>query len=170
MKLRSITLLLTLSIGTTGLHAQDYQAMSQAMEKAQADASKPGDEKLTCDQLQEQLVAAAQDPAFQAQVEAAGAEAQKKQEAMKAAEGKIAMQKFRTVMMSVMPGAAMPGMAAAQSQAQAQGAAANNQMAARMQQAEKMMAVLPTLMRGQRVIELAMGKRCEWAVSAYPAQ
>jgi len=57
--------------------AQDYEAMAKAMEKAQAEASKPGDEKLTCDQLQQQMVAIAQDPAFLAYVQAAGAEAQK---------------------------------------------------------------------------------------------
>ena len=43
---------------------QDYQAMMKAMEKAQAEANQPGDERLTCTQLQELLVGIAQDPAF----------------------------------------------------------------------------------------------------------
>ena len=162
--------LLVLFAGTAGAQAQDYQAMSQAMQKAQADASRPGDEKLTCDQLEEQLISMTQDPEFQAHVEAAGADAQKKQEALKTAEGQIAVQKFRTVMMTAMPGAAFPGMASAQAQAQAQGAGGKNQMADRMQQAKKMMALMPLMMRGQRVIELATAKQCEWAESAVAPQ
>lgn len=170
MRPSSVTFILALLFGSAGVPAQDYQAMARAMEKAQADASKPGDEKLTCEQLEDQLVTVTQDPALQAHVEAAGAEALKKQEAMKVAQGKIAAEKFRTVMMAVMPGAAMPGMATAQAQAQAQGASAMNQGAARMKQMEKMMPLLPTMMRGQRVIELAVAKRCEWAESAIPPQ
>ena len=122
---------------SAGAQAQDYQAMSQAMDKAQAEASRPGDEKLTCDQLEEQLISLTQDPDFQAHVEAAGVDAQKKQEALKTAQGQIAVQKFRTVMMAAMPGAAYPGMASAQAQAKAQGAGAMNQMGDRMQQARR---------------------------------
>ena len=169
MRPSSITFMLALLCGSAAVPAQDYQAMAQAMEKAQADASKPGDDKLTCEQLQDQLVTVTQDPAFQGYVEAAGADAQKKQEAMKAAEGRIAVERCRTLLMAVMPGAAMPGMAAAQAQAQAQGANAMNQAAARMQQMEKMMPLLPSIMRGQRVVELAVAKRCEWAESAVSA-
>jgi hypothetical protein len=164
--LRSTTFVLALFAVAAAVHAQDYQAMAQAMEKAQADAAKPGDDKLTCEQLEEQLIAMTQDPAFQAHVEAAGAEAQKRQAEIDAAKGQVAMQKFRTVMMSMVPGAAMPGMAAAQAQAQAQGANAMKQNADRMQQAERMMALMPMLMRGQRVIELASAKKCEWAEAA----
>ena len=56
---------------------QDYQAMMESMEKAQAQANRPGDERLGCDELQKQLVGVAQDPAFQAYVKAAGDAAQK---------------------------------------------------------------------------------------------
>ena len=164
---RFISLFLALlAAGSAGAQMQDYQAMEQALAKAQADASKPGDDKLTCDQLQEQLVAVTQDPQFQAHAETAGADALKQQQAMKAAEGQVAVQKFRTVMMAVMPGAGFPGMASAQAQAQARGAAGMSQMADRMKQTQQMMAMMPLVMRGQRVIELATAKKCEWAESA----
>src|SRR4051812_23862389 len=104
MTARSFCLLPALVAGSAGAQAQDYQAMSQAMEKAQAEASRPGDEKLTCDQLEEQLVSVTQKPEFQAHVEAVGADARKKQEAMKIAEGQIALQTFRTVMMAATAG------------------------------------------------------------------
>jgi hypothetical protein len=40
---------------------QDYEAMMKSMERAQAEANQPGDQQLTCDQLQQQLVVIAQD-------------------------------------------------------------------------------------------------------------
>ena len=70
--------------------AQDYEAMAKAMEKAQAEANKPGDEKLTCDQLQQQMVAIAQDPAFLAYVQAAGLQAQKDLAQMQVPQSEIA--------------------------------------------------------------------------------
>jgi hypothetical protein len=170
MTARLLCLALALVAGSAGVQAQDYQAMSQAMEKAQAEASRPGDEKLSCDQLEEQLISVTQNPEFQAYVQAAGADAQKKQEAMKIAEGEVALQTFRTVMMAAIPGAGFPGMASAQAQANAQGASATNQMGERMEQAKKMMALMPLMMRGQRVIELATAKQCEWAESAAAPQ
>ena len=166
MNLRRVSVALALFACSAWAQGQDYQAMAQAMEKAQADAIKPGDEKLSCEQLEEQLTSMAQSPEFQAYVETAGADAQKQQAAMDVAKGQIAMQTFRTVMMATVPGAAMPGMAAAQSQAMAQGAQGMKQAKERMQQAQKMMELLPMLMRGQRVIDLASGKKCEWAASA----
>lgn len=166
MNFRLISLVLIVYAGAAWPQGQDYQAMMRAMEKAQAEAAKPGDDKLTCAQLEEQLVALAQDPEIQAQAEAAGADAQKQQEAMQGVKGQIAAQTFRTVMMSTMPGAAMPGMASAQAQATAQGAKGMKQTQERMQQAQKMIPLMPKIMRGQRVIELAAAKSCEWAASA----
>jgi hypothetical protein len=144
--------------------------MMQAMEKGQAEASKPGDEKLSCEQLEGQLVALAQDPELQAYAATAGADAQKQQEATQGLKGQIAAQTFRTVIMSTMQGAALPGMASAQAQAQAQGIKGMKQTQERMQQAQKMIPLIPKLMRGQRVIELAAAKSCEWAAGAGPGQ
>lgn len=166
MNMRLISLGLVIYAGAAWPQAQDYQAMMQAMDKAQAEAAKPGDDKLTCGQLEDQLVAVAQDPDLLAYVDAAGAQAQKDQEAMNAAKGQIAMQALRAALMSTMPGAAMPGMVSAQAQATAQGAQAMKRNQDRMEQAQKMTAMMPKLMRGQRVLELAVAKNCEWAAGA----
>ena len=92
--------------------AQDYEAMAKSMEKAQAEASKPGDERLTCDQLQQQLVAIAQDPAFLAYVQAAGVAAEKDMAQMQVPKSEIAAKSAATVMASMVPGAAMGQMMA----------------------------------------------------------
>jgi hypothetical protein len=168
MKMRSISLALMLVAASAS--GQDYQAMMQSMEEAKASASKPGDDKLTCEQLEEQLVAVTQDPEFLAHVDAAGADAQKKQAAMDAAKGQIAMQTLRAALMVFVPGGAYPGMASAQSQAKASGMKGMAQMKDRMAQAQQMAALMPKLMRGQRVVELASAKSCEWAAGAGTSQ
>src|SRR3954447_17412899 len=99
MNLRCISVALALFVGAWA-HAQDYQAMTQAMEKAQADSIKPGDEKLSCEQLEEQLISITQSPEFQAHVGAISADAQKQQAAMNVSKGQIAVQTFRTMLMT----------------------------------------------------------------------
>lgn len=142
---------------------QQYEAMAKAMEKAQADASKPGDPNLTCVQLQEQLVAVAQDPALLAHMQAAGVAAEKDMAQMQVPKGEIAAKTAATMVASMVPGAAMGQMMASQAENQvkmAQGAARVQQ---RMLEGQQMMAFMPKLMRGQRLIELAMVRKCEWA-------
>ena len=162
MILSSVLLLLV----AAPAQSQDYQAMMQAMEKAQSEASKPGDDKLSCEQLQEQLIAVTQDPEFQAHVESASASAQRDRAAMNAAAGQTAVQSLRTALMALVPGGAMAGMASAQADAQAQGAQAADRVRSRMDQAKQLTALMPKLMRGQRVFELAAAKKCDWAASA----
>src|ERR1044072_265040 len=171
MKLQSIVLLMALLAGCAPIYAQavmpggaqDYQAMMKAMEKAQAEANRPGDERLTCDQLQQQLVAVAQDPAFLAHVKAAGVAAEQDMAQLQAAQNEIAAKTAATAIASMVPGAAMGHMTAnaAENQAKAAQSAANVQ--ARMAQGQQMMAFMPKLMRGQRILELAPQKRCVWA-------
>ena len=140
---------------------QDYEAMAKAMEKAQADAIQPGDERLTCDQLQQQLVAVGQDPAFQAYVQAAGVAAQKDL-AMQVPKGEIAAQTAATIAASMVPGAAMGQMTASAAQNQAKAAQTTARVQSRMMDAQQMMVFMPKLMRGQRLIELAAIRKCEW--------
>src|SRR5262245_55968288 len=92
--------------------AQDYEAMAKAMEKAQAEASKTGHEKHTCDQLQQQLVAIAQDPAYLAYVQAAGIQAQKDMAQLQVPQSEIAAKTAATMAASMVPGAAMGQMMA----------------------------------------------------------
>jgi len=143
--------------------AQDYEAMAKAMEKAQADANKPGDEKLTCDQLQQQMVAIAQDPAFLAYVQAAGVEAQKEMAQMQVPQSEIAAKTAATMAASMVPGAAMGQVMASAAENQAKAAQSAAQVQSRMAQGQQMMAFMPMLMRGQRLTELAMLRKCAWA-------
>jgi hypothetical protein len=136
--------------------------MAKAMEKAQAEASKPGDEKLTCDQLQQQLVAIAQDPAYLAYVQAAGIQAQKDLAQMQVPQSEIAAKTAATMAASMVPGAAMGQMMASQAENQAKAAQSAARVQSRMDQGQQMMAFMPMLMRGQRLIELAVVRKCEW--------
>jgi hypothetical protein len=145
---------------------QDYQAMMEALQTAQAAASQPGDEELTCDQLQEQIVVVANDPAFQAFVQTAGAKAQKDLATMEAAKAQIATQAVQTIIASMVPGGAMAQVAASAAQAPVQQAQAAERVQSVMMQGQQMMAFMPKLMRGQRLIELGGAKNCEWAQGA----
>ena len=65
--------------------AQDAAAMAnleQSMADAQAQAPRPGDEQLNCDQLQTEMVTTMQDPAVQSAMAANGADAQAQMDRM----------------------------------------------------------------------------------------
>jgi hypothetical protein len=168
MKLQGILFAVAL-LANAAAHAQtvtgmpDPAAMQKAMEDAMAGASQPGDDALTCEQLQEQFVASAQNPALQEHVETAGAAAQRDMAAMEKAQAEIASQTATTVVGSVVPGASMGAMAATAANAEAAKARGAERMQSRMAQTSQMMASLPALMRGQRLMELAVAKECEWA-------
>jgi hypothetical protein len=149
-------------------NAPDPQAMVKAMEDARAAASRPGDENLTCEQLQEEFIAAAMDPALQAKVQAAGAQAEKDMAAMENAQAEIAAQTATTVAGSVVPGASMGAMAATAANAEAAKARGTERLQSRMAQAANMTAALPALMRGERLMQLAVAKKCEWAEGIDP--
>jgi hypothetical protein len=178
MKLQSVVLLVTLLTACALSYSQtpvpggpqDYQAMMKAMEKAQAESNRPGDEKLTCDELQQQLVAIAQDPAFVAHVQAAGAEAVKDMAQMQASQNEIAAKTAATVIASMVPGAAMGQMVASAAENQVKAAQSAARVQSRMAEGQQMMAFMPQLLRGQRLVELAMVRQCEWAtgISAVP--
>jgi hypothetical protein len=146
----------------------DAEAMQAKFAAAQAAAVRPGDEALGCDALQGELVAAANDPALQSYVAKSGAAAQKDLDAMKAGQSRMAAQTAITMFSSLVPGGALFGQSAAVAQAQAQQAQAAGHLQQRMQQAEEMMAILPQMLRGQRVIELAQARNCAWAREAAP--
>jgi hypothetical protein len=141
---------------------QDYEAMMKAMEKAQAEANQPGDERLTCEQLQAQLVAVAQDPAFLAYVQTAGAAAQKDMAQMQISQSELAAKTAATIIASTVPGAAMGHMAASAAENQAKAAQGAARLQERMAQGQQMMAFMPKMMRGQRLVELAVVRKCEW--------
>jgi hypothetical protein len=146
-------------------NAQQYEAMSKAMREAEQAASQPGDKKLSCEQLQEQFLAASTDPALQAQVSEAAAQAEKDTTVSQAAQGEIASQTATTVAGAVVPGASMAAMLATAANAEAAKARGAQHMQSRMAQAGNMLTLLPSLMRGQRLMELATEKKCAWSAS-----
>jgi hypothetical protein len=171
MKPQSIVLVMALLTASPLSHGQavmpggvqDYQAMMQAMEKAQAEANQPGDQQLTCEKLQERLVGIAQDPAFLAHVKAAGIAAEQDMAQMQVSKSEIAAKSAATIIASTVPGAAMGHMTASAAENQAKIAQGAARMQAKMAEGQQMMAFMPKLMRGQRLIELATARKCEWA-------
>jgi hypothetical protein len=147
----------------------DPKEMMAVMEAAKAAASRPDDDALSCEQLQEQFMATAQDPAVQEKVQAMGAQAQKDMAAMEQAQAEIASQTATTVAGSLVPGASMGAMAATAANAEAAKARGTERMQSRMAQGAEMMAALPAMMRGQRLMELGVAKKCDWAEGIDPA-
>ena len=63
----------------------------------------------------------------------------------------------------MVPGAAMGHMMASAAENQAKVAQGAARVQSRMAEGQQMMAFMPKLMRGQRLIELATARKCEWA-------
>ena len=152
-------------LATTGVAQKqelNHAELMARMEAAQAAASRPGDTTMNCDQLEKELVTAANDPALLAYVGRSGAVAKQQMEASTAASGRVATQTAMTIMSAVVPGAAMAGMPGMVAQGEAQKAAAAGNISQHMQQAQEFLAFLPQMMRGQRIIELAQARKCDW--------
>ena len=145
---------------------QDPQVMMKAMEAAEAGARQPGDESLTCDQLQTQLTAAMQDPAYQAYLQAAAANAQQDMAASKISKAEIAAKTSAAAAASMVPGASAAQLAAGMAENQAKVAQGQARLQSRMGQAQDLAKLMPLLMRAQRLAELGLAKRCEWAAAA----
>ena len=144
---------------TPGITPEELEA---ALAAAQAQAARPGDESLDCEALQGELVAAAKDPAVQAHVSKSGAVAQEKIAAMNRASALVAAQAALTIFSAMVPGGAWLGQAAASAQLPAQQAQAAQNLEQSVEQAREMMTIMPQIMRGQRVIELAQARACDW--------
>ena len=153
--------------GSFGLvHAQmtapNSMEMQSQLEAAQAAASRAGDAALSCDQLENELVVAAKDPSLQSFVAKGGGVAKEQMNALNAASGRAATQTALTVISAVVPGGRMLGFAGMAAQASTQQADAARNVQQSIQQAQDLMAILPQLMRGHRVIELAQARDCAW--------
>lgn len=164
-----------LALAGSPLHAQispsspDMQGMLKAMEQAQAAASRPGDDDLSCEKLLEELGATTSDPTLQAGIQAAGEQAQKDQAAVEQAQAEIASQTATTVIGSLVPGASMGAMAATAANAEAAKARGADRVQSHAAMGAQMTEALPAMMRGQRLIELAVARKCEWAEDIDPA-
>jgi hypothetical protein len=165
-------------IGAAEAAALEAQLKTAEVEGAAA-AVRPGDEDLTCQQLQDEIVAAAQSPEFQAALRPFAEQAQADQAQIEAAQQQIEEQTqgrrgggggglFRSLAQGVAT-AALPnsvGTSATQAAAMAQAAQLQRQAAQNQEQifgaAQGAVGMMGTAMRGQRVMELAEAKKCEW--------
>lgn len=142
--------------------ARDPEAQRKALADAEAGATRPGDENLDCAQLQQELMATTTDPALQAQVQSMGAQAQKDMDAMQAAQADVARRTATTAAGAVVPGASGPALASAIADAEAAKASGSARMQERVAQTDQLTAMMPQMMRGQRVIDLARARKCDW--------
>jgi hypothetical protein len=131
-----------------------YMAQSQqmlaAMEKAQASAIRPGDERLGCAALEKEFTAVVKDPALTSYLTAAGAAAQRDMATMQTAQGKLAAQTAAAAAAAMTP------------QAQAAQAAMAQRMQTFTAQSQQWTAFLPKIMRAAHVLSLAAEKSCTW--------
>jgi hypothetical protein len=162
-----IAALCAASIGRAQTSPNDMKAMMAAMESAQKAANHPGDAAMSCEALEKELVATMNGPAVQGFAVKSGAAAQKDYDALQKGNGTMAAQMAMTMASAFVPGAASAQLAAAQAQAPAQAAQAAQRVQQRAVQMNDL-EVLPQLMRGQRVIELAATKQCPWMAGAVP--
>jgi hypothetical protein len=148
--------------------------MQAAMAAAQAKATKKGDEKLSCDALLAELVSVTQDPAMQAAATKLGVWSKEKQDELNAKAAAAKGQMAAGMTMGLIGGLAtalVPGlsgmigrgeMARQQAQAAQQQAEAARNVQSIAEMGNVMMPILPGLMRGERVVELAQTRNCEW--------
>ena len=170
--LRLCVLMLVASAVSAPAHAQTpastYGDMQAKLEAAQAAANRPGDAALGCDALEKELVASVKHPAVESYIAKSGAAAKQQMAQMNAANGRAATQTALTLFGSLVPGGAGAGLAGTAALQQSQQAEAAQNIQNRMQQAQEMMGIMPQMMRGQRVIELAQQKNCDWLAGAMP--
>jgi hypothetical protein len=156
---------------------QTVKQIEEAQALAEANAVRPGDENLSCEALQAEMMALAQSPEMQAFAQGFGAQAQADlaglQQAQTAAEEQTRNARrgiFRSmaqgVASAVTPGADQAAARAQQAASKAQSAqieAQTNQNLERiLGQSDNIAAMAGPAMRGRRVFELAEARDCAW--------
>jgi hypothetical protein len=143
------------------------EAMLAAFEAAERAAVQPGDERLSCEELQTQFTAIVNDPALRAQIAAGGARAERDFAAMQAAQAAIPAQTAAAAAAALTPdGGGAAATAAAMAQAQAAQARAAGRMQEQILESQQLTALMPKFMRGERLLTLAATKNCAWASEA----
>lgn len=148
---------------------QDPEGMMAAYQAAQAASSQPGDLNLSCDELQAKFTEVINDPAINATIEAASAAAQSQTAAMQKSQAPVAASTAASAAASMAPGGQWAALGTAMAQAEAAKAGAGGRMQQNLALAQGAMDMMPKLMRGQRLVELAAAKQCGWAAGALPA-
>jgi hypothetical protein len=121
----------------------DYQQMMADYEAATAAAHRPGDENLGCEALKSELTAVVNDPDLKAYIETAGAAAQRDM---------AIMQNAQSALVTGVPVAPLPSPPVS----------AADRVQEQALQLEQLNALMPKLLRAQRVNELAVLQACDW--------
>lgn len=145
-------------------HDDTYANLTTAMEAAQAQAVHPGDEALTCDELQAEIVTTMQDPAVQSVVAESGAVGQDQMNQFNAAQSQARAQMGMSIFMglasSFIPGMGYAQMIQQRAMMAQQQQQAQEQMAQMQVMSDRMATIMPQMMRGQRLYELGQAQQC----------
>jgi hypothetical protein len=159
---------------TARRNQEQSMKLQAALADAQAKANRPNDSKLSCNAMQEEVVALMHDPTVTAVAVQNGAVAQQQLDEMEKQKGAaqaraatgIASGIFMGIASSFIPGLGMitgrsqgAAMQAQAAQMQAQTAANNEQMVV---MADRMITILPQIMRANHLLELGQAKKCDW--------
>lgn len=143
---------------------QAMQRMEADMAAARAGAARPGDDALTCDQMEAEMAATMNDPQVQAGLAASGAQAEAMQgqadAARRQAMGMMGVGVAGSIIGSFVPGFgyAQQAMMMAQNAGMRQRAQQNQDQI--MQMGANMNAIMPQLMRGERLYQMAEARQC----------
>jgi len=168
MRISVLATVMSVALAGAAAAQPDPDAMVARMEQSQAAgaaaAQRPGDDALTCDALQGEMTTLMTSPEMQAFNAANAVFAAEGQARLAGIQGQMASGMATSFGMGLasafIPGAGMAQTMAMQAQTagmQRQAAQNQNRM---IQQAGNVEAAMPTLMRGQRLIELAQAKQC----------
>lgn len=135
--------------------------------QARANAARPGDELLTCEQIQAEMGANMNTQEMQTQTAEMGASAQRQQELQEEARqrqlGMMATGVVTGIVGSFVPGVGYAQSAVMQAQASEQQAAATESQREMAGLIGNMTNMMPAMMRGQRLNELAQAQDCSFA-------
>jgi hypothetical protein len=180
MRAISFASLVVVASAASAQNPPSQQDIAQQVIDAQAlgtaNAVRPGDEDLSCEALQAEIVAIAQSPEMQAFAQSAGQQAhadlaqiqQAQAEAQQAQQARPGLfrQMVRGAATGVIPGVGQGAAAAQQAEAMARNAEVQAQAEQNVQQIAALggqaAAMAGPAMRGQRVFELARARDCAW--------
>jgi hypothetical protein len=147
--------------------------MMAAQASAQAAAVHPGDEALSCEALQTEMQTTMNDPAVKAAIAENGATAQAQMNKAKAAQAGamagVAGTAALGVASSFIPGLSWFSQGAMMAQQAGMAAQAKESNRTMSQMSANMTSIMPQMMRGQRIYELAAAKKCAFLNQGKPA-
>ncbi len=175
MNRRALWALLAATAAATADETPPEPTSDAAIVAMKAQAARPGDEALTCDQVQAEVVATVNAPEVQSVIQQQGGwakaqidkmqQGQQQADSSQAAQPSMAGQVVRSLAMGLIPANPVTGyaqVAAAASQNQALAAEARKNQAEMMAKMQQMMTIMPQIMRAAHLAEIGQAKGCEF--------